>query len=298
VTGNDSSKRGVVDVAALSIEQSDGGARELRCQVVEENALTLDVEGVGQYTLMWTPTGPRSKAYGFTVDDGVLGSEAPPEDLALALGFALTEGLILSLSDIKALSVCADNPDLVQIQLRDPAALTVRRKNVVVNSSCGICGPGEILEENALNLSSVEDQLRIDVSEFPSLMEQMRSRQAVFEQTGGSHAAGIFNAQGELLALAEDLGRHNALDKAIGQVLLQRGSLQGCGAVLSSRLSLEMVVKAIRSGLEIVLAVSAPTSLAIDVAKKFGVTLCGFVRGSSANVYAHPHRLGIPQNKL
>ena len=119
----------------------------------------------------------------------------------------------------------------------------------------------------------------------------MRAGQKIFEQTGGSHAAAIFNSTGEIVAVAEDLGRHNALDKAIGSVLLERGSVQGCGVVLSSRLSLEMVLKAVRAGLEVMLAVSAPTSLAIDVAQQFGVTLCGFVRAERATVYTHPDRI-------
>jgi len=122
-------------------------------------------------------------------------------------------------------------------------------------------------------------------------MAQMRQGQQIFEQTGGSHAAAIFDQSGQVLAVAEDLGRHNALDKAIGMVLLHRGSVVGCGVVLSSRLSLEMVLKAVRTGLQMLLAVSAPTSLAIEVADKFGVTLCGFVRGRRATVYTHPQRV-------
>jgi FdhD protein len=122
-------------------------------------------------------------------------------------------------------------------------------------------------------------------------MNGMREQQGIFERTGGSHAAAIFDTAGEVVAVAEDLGRHNALDKAIGLALLQQGSVAGYGAVLSSRLSLEMVVKAVRTDLEIVLAVSAPTSLAVDVAQHFGVTLCGFVRDKRATIYSHPHRI-------
>ncbi len=122
-------------------------------------------------------------------------------------------------------------------------------------------------------------------------MTQMGEGQTIFRETGGSHAAAIFDASGTVLAVAEDLGRHNALDKAIGTVLLDRGDLSACGVVLSSRLSLEMVLKAVRAELEIMLAVSAPTSLAIEVAEKFGVTLCCFVRGTRATVYTHSQRI-------
>ena len=133
--------------------------------------------------------------------------------------------------------------------------------------------------------------MRLQRGQFVPLMNGMREQQGIFERTGGSHAAAIFNTAGEVVAVAEDLGRHNALDKAIGLALLQHGSVAGYGAVLSSRLSLEMVVKAVRTDLEIVLAVSAPTSLAVDVAQHFGVTLCGFVRDKRATISSHPHRI-------
>ena len=284
-------KPGVVEVDALYMADLESEAEQARTQVVEEDALTLDVEGVGHYTLMWTPTLVVGEAHGYTLEDGVLGDVEHPEGLALAMGFALSEGLIQRLDDIKSLSVCADNPKVVQVQLRDPHAVHVTRKNVVINSSCGICGPREILDDNALGLEPVPESLRIERADISSLMSQMREGQTIFEETGGSHAAAIFDAQAKVLAVAEDLGRHNALDKAIGTVLLERGNLQGCGVVLSSRLSLEMILKAIRSELEIMLAVSAPTSLAIEVAEKFGVTLCGFVRDTRATVYTHPGRV-------
>jgi FdhD protein len=285
-----SSGPGVVDVAALYLADSEQQAQHTRCQVVREDALTLDVEGVGFYTLMWTPVAEPG-AQGFTCEDGVLGEVDNPEALALAVGFAQSEGLIRSLADIRSLSLCPDDPRVVKVQLRDPESIVVARKDVVVNSSCGICGPREILEDNALNLANVPDQLAIDRDTLLSLMRQMREGQAIFDLTGGSHAAAIFDREGRLLAVAEDLGRHNALDKVIGMTLLERGDLEGCGVVLSSRLSLEMVLKAVRARLEIMLAVSAPTSLAIEVADRFGITLCGFVREERATVFTHGHRI-------
>jgi FdhD protein len=281
----------VVDVDALFIADADAPAEQASCQVVEEDALSLDVEGVGYYTLMWTPIADIDGAQGFTVEDGLLGDMDNPEALALAMGFALSEGLIHSMADIRSLSVCPDDDRVVQIQLQDPGAVSVSRKNVVVNSSCGICGPREILENNALGLSAVPGGLALPRSALMSLIEQMRQEQEIFDRTGGSHAAAIFDAEGRLLAVAEDLGRHNALDKVIGMTLIQRGSLVGCGVVLSSRLSLEMVIKAVRAGLEVMVAVSAPTSLAIEVAERFGVTLCGFVRDTRATLFTHPQRI-------
>lgn len=284
-------RKGVVDVTAVYIHDADTGARDSLCQVVEEDALTLDVREVGHYTLMWTPTVSNTTAQGFTLKDGLLGEGEQPEGLCLAMGFALSEGLIQSLANIKSLSVCPDNPKVVTLQLHRPDLVTTTRKNVVINSSCGICGPREILEDNALKLQSVADTLRVSHGKFARLMAHMREGQQIFEQTGGSHAAAVFDKSGTVLAIAEDLGRHNALDKAIGMVLLQRGSVAGCGVALSSRLSLEMVIKAVRTGLQMMLAVSAPTSLAIEVADRFGVTLCGFVREQRATVYTHPQRV-------
>ncbi len=284
-------KRGIVDVETLYIPDSQKASEVSRCQVVEEDVLTLDVEDVGYYTLMWTPTTANPSAQGYTLEDGLLGEGERSESMDLAMGFALSEGLIERLADIRSLSVCPDNPGVVRVQLHHPENARVSRKNAVITSSCGICGPHEILEDNALQLRSVDDNLRTKSSEFPRLMSQMTDRQQIFRQTGGSHAAAIFDQSGQILAVAEDLGRHNALDKAIGMVLLERNSVADCGVVLSSRLSLEMVLKAVRSGLQIMLAVSAPTSLAIEVADRFGVTLCGFVRDKQATIYTHPHRV-------
>lgn len=283
--------KGVVDVDALYIPDALAESEVARCQVVVEDALTLEVEGVGNYTLMYTPTVSSSTAQGFTLEDGLLGEGEQPEGLSLAMGFALSEGLIETLADIKSLSVCPDNPKVVQVQLQHPENVTTNRKNVVINSSCGICGPREILEDNALQLPRVGEGLLLERGRFQQLMQHMRDGQLIFQETGGSHAAAIFDEKGEIIAVAEDLGRHNALDKAIGMVLMERGSVAGCGVVLSSRLSLEMVLKAVRTGLEIMLAVSAPTSLAIEVADRFGVTLCGFVRDTRATVYTHPQRI-------
>lgn len=282
---------GVVSVDALYLANIDTGSEMSRCQVVVEDALTLDVADVGHFTLMWTPTVHNEHAQGFTLEEGLLGEEERPEGLCLAMGFALSEGLIASLADIRSLAVCPDDPQVVRLHLHQPERVTTTRRNVIINSSCGICGPHEILHDNALQLHRVEDNLRIAHGQFAPLMSQMRSGQKIFEQTGGSHAAAIFDPAGQVLAVAEDLGRHNALDKAIGMVLLQRGTVAGCGVVLSSRLSLELVLKAVRTGLQMMLAVSAPTSLAIEVADKFGVTLCGFVRDRRATIYTHPQRI-------
>jgi len=286
-----SNKRGMLEVEVLCIPRVGDEIEASSSMVVEEDALTLDVEGVGHYTLMYTPTVANGGAQGFTPQDGLLGGGEHPESLSLAMGFAFSEGLIKQLADVRSLSLCPDNPQQVRVQLHHPEKVGVTRRNVVIDSSCGICGPREILQDNVLGLERLPSNLQLAGAHFSRLMDEMQERQAIFQQTGGSHAAAIFNPRGEIIAVAEDLGRHNALDKAIGMVLLDGGSVAGCGVLLSSRLSLEMVLKAVRTGLEIMLAVSAPTSLAIDVADRFGVTLCGFVRDDRATIYTHPQRI-------
>lgn len=288
---NGAPQRGVISVQALYSPDEQSAPQSLECQVVQEDALMLEVEGIGNYTLMWTPTGAMDIAQGYCLEDGVLGDIDEPEGLALALGFALSEGLIHELADLKSVSVCPDDAGVIKVQLHHPENVQVQRKDVVIDSSCGICGPRDIIQDNVLGLLEVTDSLALPRPRIPSLMQQMRERQMIFEETGGSHAAAVFDESGEVLSVAEDLGRHNALDKAIGLALLQRGNVRGCGVVLSSRLSLEMVIKAVRTGLEIMLAVSAPTSLAVDVARRFGVTLCGFVRDSRTTIYSHEHRV-------
>ena len=218
----DTLRRAVVNVKAL---YSADDTEALECQLVREDALTLDIEDVGHYTLMWTPTGALDIAHGYTFEDGVLGEINQPEGLALALGFCLSEGIIQSLQDLKSVAVCPDNTGVIRIQLLDPGNVQIQRRNVVINSSCGICGPREIIDDNALGLTRVTNSLRLQRGQFVPLMNGMREQQGIFERTGGSHAAAIFDTAGEVVAVAEDLGRHNALDKAIGLALLQQGSV-------------------------------------------------------------------------
>ena len=283
---------GVVEVDAHVLEDAAEAARPVRCRVIEEDTLTLDIEGIGLYTLMWTPTMDCSVAHGYTPDAGLLGDINESESLAIAAGFALSEGFIRRREDIRSLSVCPDSHRVVRIQLHEPEKVQTNRRNVVINSSCGICGPREILENGDPALRPVATRrLALQTDDIARLMGEMRRRQALFEVTGGCHGAAIFDEQGRILAVAEDLGRHNALDKVIGKVLLSRGELSGCGVILSSRLSVEMVLKTIRTGLEVMLAVSAPTSMAIELAARYGVTLCGFVRDQRATIYTHPERI-------
>ncbi len=280
---------GVCRVQSLHYPGPGEPAEASTTQVVEEDALTIDVEDIGTYTLMWTPTDPL-EADGYIDGEGLV-SEGFSGALALATGFMFTEGIIQGLGDIRTMASCDEVPGVVRVQLKSPGDVVTRRRNLVMNSSCGLCGSREIIENNSFGLKPVPDRLRVGAGSFSQLMGTMLRRQAIFAETGGAHAAAIFSADGHLHAVAEDLGRHNALDKVIGATLLCGEDFTGKGALLSSRLSLEMVTKAVRAGLEIVAAVSAPTSLAIEVAEQFGLTLCGFVRAERATVFSHPHRI-------
>lgn len=296
--------RGITTVPAWHIAKPDQPTVRERCSVVEEDTLVIDIENIGSYTLMWTPTEIVDGGAGFTHTDGILGDKEYPAALSLAIGFVYTEGIISSLDDIATMSICPGEDNIVKVQLHNTDTVTTRRSNVVITSSCGICGKRDILENNAFGLSPVTDTMRLQYQGFSRLMGLMNEQQVIFQDTGGSHAAGIFSPDGQLHVVAEDIGRHNAFDKVIGRTLLERNKLErnklehnnfyNRGALLSSRLSFEMVVKAIRANLEIVGAVSAPTSLAIEIADKFGLTLCGFVRGERATIYTHPHRILSP----
>lgn len=278
-------------VIANRLSADCAGAVPAACSVVEEDVLTIDIEGVGLYSLMWTPAEGAAAPGGFVAGEGVLGEVAVPERLALALGFAFTEGIVSGLSDIATMALCPERPDVVRMRLFAPERVVVKRRDVTMTSACGACGGREALESGVADLPRVGDTLRLAGADFALIMEAMRRSQTLYGSTGGAHAAAVFSPARRIVAAAEDLGRHNALDKVIGQCLLQGQVLAGCGVVLSSRLSFEMVAKAARAGFEVVAAVSAPTSLAIDVAERLGITLCGFVRGDRATVYTHPRRI-------
>ncbi len=266
-----------------------------RICVVQEDVLTIEVENVGLYSLMWTPTTANAGAAGYTVEDGLLLADESidrvPENLALAMGFCFTEGIVDSLADVKNMAVCASRQDVVTVTLVHPDAAAAQRRNVVVNSSCGVCGGREQLAASLSRGAACTDLLRVTVENLAEARVQLQSRQGIFRHTGGTHGAILFDDKMNVLAVAEDLGRHNALDKVIGHRLLQGLDFSGCGVFISSRVSYEMVAKAVRAGLEVVAAISAPSSLAIELADSHGITLCGFVRDQRATVFTHPHRI-------
>ncbi len=220
----------------------------------------------------------------------------PGDDFELAVGFLLSEGTLSTPDELAGVRYCDDGrPDptknIVDVTVRGDAAHVAHRQHTV-SSSCGLCGRDSL---DQVRISARwrldEDDTRVDVRLVGQLPERLREGQAVFERTGGIHAAGLFTPTGELLVLREDVGRHNAVDKVIGWALMQ-GRLPVRGSVLqvSSRLSFELVQKAWLAGIPVISGVSAPSTLAVDLAAEAGMGLAGFVRGDSLNVYAATHR--------
>jgi FdhD protein len=210
----------------------------------------------------------------------------PGHDEELALGFALSEGLrpegARLPDDLATNTVELDAPGF------DPARLA---RSFYTSSSCGVCGKGA-LEAVAVEAPRVESELRLSASFVAALPDRLRAAQAAFEETGGLHATGLFDDTAELLCLREDVGRHNAMDKVVGWAFNRR-LLPLARSVLcvSGRLSFELVQKAAVAGCPVLVAVGAPSSLAVELASDRGVTLCGFVRAGRLNVYTEPWRV-------
>ncbi len=210
----------------------------------------------------------------------------PGHDEELALGFCLTEGLTPTAAappaDLAANTIDVEAPAL---------DLTDVRRSFYTSSSCGVCGKGA-LEAVSVEAPKVESDARVASDLLAALPDRLREAQPAFDATGGLHATGLFDAAGELLCLREDVGRHNAMDKVIGWAFLA-GRLPLSDAILcvSGRLSFELVQKAAVAGCPLLVAVGAPSSLAVDLARDRGITLCGFARAGRLNVYSEPWRV-------
>jgi FdhD protein len=211
----------------------------------------------------------------------------PGHDEELALGFCLSEGLqpqsARAPDDLAANTVDVDAPGF------DPARVA---RSFYTSSSCGVCGKGA-LEAVAVEAPHIESALRVPLAAVAAMPDRLSEAQPSFARTGGIHATGLFAADGELLFAREDVGRHNAMDKVIGRAFLD-GLLPLAESVLcvSGRLSFELVQKAAVAGCPVLVAVGAPSSLAVELAADRGVTLCGFVRDGRVNVYTEPWRIG------
>lgn len=222
----------------------------------------------------------------------------PGADRELVAGFLFAEQLVRRADEILSIEYCTDplhagrrNVVTVRLVPTATAAPLAAGRHVATSAACGLCGRVTI-QSLATTAPRVTASWTVRPSTIAALPARLRRAQAAFAATGGLHAAGLFDPRGRLAAVAEDVGRHNAVDKVVGRMLLKgRLPLTDWLLMVSGRASFEIVQKAFLAGIPIVAAVSAPSTLAIDLARQAGVTLVGFVRGASFNVYTHPFRI-------
>ena len=223
----------------------------------------------------------------------------PGHDFALAVGFLTTEGILREPAELKLVEYCTRGVgveqlyNIVTVRLSRPVPDGVSRRALLTSASCGICGTTTLDDlESALPTPTKASGPTLSGALVVSLPERLRSEQTIFERTGGLHGVGLFDVTGNALFVREDIGRHNAVDKVIGEAVLGKAvALQDTVLVVSGRVSFEIVQKAAMVGITMLVAVSAASSLAIDAAQRFGITLVGFVRNGGANIYTHDHRI-------
>ncbi|HJR46037.1 MAG TPA: formate dehydrogenase accessory sulfurtransferase FdhD [Actinomycetota bacterium] len=225
----------------------------------------------------------------------------PGSDFELAAGFLFAEGIVKSRQQIVQISYCKDrdlppeqlyNIVIVELDAASRPDLAPLDRHFHISSACGVCGKASLDSLSLRGVEPVEDGPKVEASVIGSLPERLRERQKLFSSTGGLHAAGLFDPAGELVELREDVGRHNAVDKLVGWALLDgRVPLTGNLLMVSGRSSFEICQKAVVAGIPLVCSVSAPSSLAADVAEEFGMTLIGFVRDGRFNVYTGRERV-------
>lgn len=229
----------------------------------------------------------------------VVTMRTPGHDEELAIGFLLAEGVINNSSDVLEIAYCQQgeaslHKNILNVFLSPEVEINLDRlkRNVYASSSCGLCGKASI--ESLQNIFEPLNKIEtvISVEKILTLTQKLRAKQSTFDKTGGLHAAGIFDRNGELLVLREDIGRHNAVDKILGHLFLKnRMPLEDCVLMVSGRASFEIIQKSLAGRVGIICAVSAPSSLAVDMAKESGQTLIGFLRERKFNVYSHKERI-------
>lgn len=266
----------------------DGAVSERPDTLVAEEPLEIRLNGKALAITMRTPGDDFALAAGFLVSEGVLGSADDLQSIVYCAGATADGSNTYNVVDVKTA------PGLV---LPD---ITLER-NVYTTSSCGLCGKASLDAVRTTARWAIDDTdggdtppVRLGTELLAGLPDRLRAAQRVFDRTGGLHAAALFSEDGELLDIREDVGRHNAVDKLVGRAL-QDGRLPLSRAVLlvSGRASFELAQKAVMAGIPVLAAVSAPSSLAVDLAAETGLTLVGFLRGSSMNVYAGEHRIAV-----
>jgi formate dehydrogenase accessory protein FdhD len=217
----------------------------------------------------------------------------PGDDIDLAAGFLFTEGLLRGLDEVHQIRMCDEN--VADVSVKPEAEPLAANRNFLTTSACGVCGKDSIASVRVRSSFDVaDDPVRISPALLAGLPDRLREAQRVFSRTGGLHAAGLFGTDGSLVVMREDVGRHNAVDKVAGWAL-RNGVLPLAGHVLlvSGRASFELVQKAVMIGVPVLAAVSAPSSLAASLADETGLTLVGFLRGTTMNVYTGAERLTV-----
>ncbi len=225
----------------------------------------------------------------------------PGADFALAAGFLFGEGIIGGRDEIRRITYCVDAEidaeqryNIVNVELRADVLpdLATLERHFMTTSACGVCGKASLDALHRRGQTTAPPGPAIDAALITSLPDRLRAGQGLFDVTGGLHAAGLFDSAGTLLAVREDVGRHNALDKLIGWALLDgKLPLHDHIILVSGRVSFELVQKALAAGVPIICAISAPSSLAVSLATEFGMTLIGFLRGERFNLYTGPNRV-------
>jgi FdhD protein len=242
------------------------------------------------------PSGGPKRALAVTM-------RTPGNDIELALGFLLTEGIIRKADDVRSAQLCAGDQEpntynVVDVTIADhvPPPDVDPTRNFYTTSSCGVCGKASIDAVRTMSAYSLAgDETVVPATTIAALPDRLRAEQRTFATTGGLHAAGLFQPDGTLLVAREDVGRHNAVDKVIGWALREeRLPLGGHVLLVSGRASFELTQKASMAGIPMLAAVSAPSTLAVDLAAEVGMTLVGFLRGQTMNVYTNPERIAAP----
>jgi FdhD protein len=275
-----------------------GSSVEVRVEVVSEGLATKRFDRVATEE----PLEIRLRA-GRAARTVAITMRTPGNDFELAAGFLHGEGVLPDFGALRGISYCltGDVPEdqqynvlNVDLNANELPPLDALERHFTTTSACGVCGKASLEALELRGYTVLESEIRLDAATLALFPERLRTGQGVFDQTGGLHAAALFEPGGTLIALREDVGRHNALDKLIGWALLQRRLPLAQGVLfVSGRTSYEIVQKALVAGIPIVCAVSAPSSLAVDLARRFGITLAGFVRGTRFNVYTHPERIAL-----
>ncbi|GAB3167919.1 formate dehydrogenase accessory sulfurtransferase FdhD [Myceligenerans halotolerans] len=269
-----------------------GSARSARpdALAVEEPLMVRLVRGGGPVRSP-SPAGSAGSA-GSAAEPLTLTMRTPGHDFDLVAGWLVGEGAVGAASDIVGMKACSDEENTIDVALARGVE-PPRPRAHLTTSACGVCGSDTVIEvAGALRWPVAGDPVTVGADVIAALPELLRARQRAFDRTGGLHAAGLFTADGDVLYVREDVGRHNAVDKVVGAAL-RDDRLPAAGTVLqvSGRASFELVQKAARAGIPVLSAISAPSTLATDLAHECGLTLLGFVRGESMNVYTRADRV-------